>query len=212
MSAPRTRAERIAPLWLAVCLLATAVASDTRATEPAPARDQARIEAGAAQRLQGRAAVNQAAGSGQMQANLATIAHASDGLALADAQLSQHGVAGAASVRDAVAHIAAGAFADAHGLLSVNQSAGAGNAQANLFAVSRGGMVSGLDDAVLADVAGAASAPADAAAASSSPLREASIAEGAFHGGQGVLQLNQTAGADNASANAIVLRLPGGLP
>ena len=110
------------------------------------------------------------------------------------------------------ATLAAGAFADAHGLLSVNQSAGAGNAQANLFAVSRGGMVSGLDDAVLADVAGAASASADAAAASSSPLREASIAEGAFHGGQGVLQLNQTAGADNASANAIVLRLPGGLP
>ncbi|MBX9401042.1 hypothetical protein K4L06_06930 [Lysobacter sp. BMK333-48F3] len=211
MSAPRTRAERIAPLWLAVCLLATAVATDTRATEPAATRDQARIEAGAGQRLQGRAAVNQAAGSGQMQANLATIAHAPNGLALADAQISQHGTAGAAPARDALARIEAGAFADARGLLSLNQSAGAGNAQANLFVVSAGAVVSGLDDDVLADVAGAASAPAGPAAASAN-LREASIAEGAFHGGHGVLQINQTAGADNASANAIVLRLPGGLP
>ena len=41
---------------------------------------------------------------------------------------------------------------------------------------------------------------------------EAFIADDAFRGSQGVVQVNQTAGVGNASTNAIVLQLPGGTP
>jgi hypothetical protein len=38
------------------------------------------------------------------------------------------------------------------------------------------------------------------------------IADDAFRGSQGVVQVNQTAGVGNSSANAIVIQLPGGSP
>ncbi|QWP77720.1 hypothetical protein J5226_04715 [Lysobacter sp. K5869] len=203
----RARPLRHAPLWLIACLLATAVVADGRAQPPL---DSARIGA-AGRGLDGRAAINQAAGAGNAQANQAALSLSSDGAAFAAARADQRidSSAALAAARRAQARIDAGAFADAHGLLQLNQSAGAGNAQLNQFALARGGG-GALDDAALAQVAGPATAPLETRRAPG--LRDAAIADDAFRGGQGVLQLNQTAGIGNASVNAIVLRLPGSAP
>ncbi|MEH6418250.1 hypothetical protein [Pseudomonas sp. CGJS7] len=207
----RLRAVRLAPLWLAACLLATAISTDTHAQ--APGRDSARIGA-VGRASDGRAALNQAAGTGNAQANLAAIATAPDGLALTATRARQRvDFDPGAAQRAASTRIETHAFADHAGLLQLNQSAGAGNAQLNAFDLARGAStatIAGLDDSALANVAAdtAAIAPTQAAHAP----REALIADDAFRGGQGVLQLNQTAGTGNASVNAIVLRLPGGVP
>lgn len=217
----RLRPLRLTPFGLAACLLATAICTDSRAAEPtSPAgSDRARI-ADAARDLDGRAAINQTAGVGNAQANLAAFALSPDGLALAslraDQRIADTDDARTALGRAASARIDAQAFADSHGLVQLNQSAGTGNRQLNAFALSNGRIatgvvVAGLDDAALASVAGANAD--DAYGASVVPsLREAVIADDAFRGGQGVLQLNQTAGTGNASVNAIVLQLPGGVP
>lgn len=204
----RPRPLRHAPLWLAGCLLATAIAGDGRA-QGAPLD---RAEVGAAGRgLDGRAAINQAAGAGNAQANQAALSLSPGGLAIASASAGQRveRPGPAALSRDAQARIGAGAFDGAHGLLQLNQAAGAGNAQLNRFALARGA-ASALDDAALAAIAGP---PAEAAPTRAAPgARQADIAADALRGGQGVLQLNQTAGTGNASVNAIVLRLPGSAP
>lgn len=202
----RARPLRHAPWWLIGCLLATAIAGDGRAQPPL---DRAVI-GDAGRGLDGRAAINQAAGQGNAQANQAALALTADGIALAAANAHQHVERPdpIAAARRAQARIDAGAFAGASGLLQLNQSAGAGNAQLNQFALARG--AAALDDAALAQIAGPPPAPLENRRAPS--LRDAAIADDAFRGGHGVLQLNQTAGAGNASVNAIVLRLPGSAP
>ena len=193
-----------------VLLLALAAAWGARADEPpVPPADTARITDDALRGAGGRVAVNQAAGIGNTQANLAAIA-ANGAPSISAVQQPPE-----ATALDAVRGRAAGARVDAHafaggsGLLAVNQAAGSGNAQLNLFAVGAGApadvRLSALDDAALAAVA----APPSTGTTPPPPSapRTAVIADGAFRGDRGVLQVNQTAGVGNASTNAIVLSL-----
>lgn len=202
---------------LATVLLAAALAmpaASTLATEVPVGQDRAVVQEQAGAGTSGRMAVNQAAGSGNAQANLAAIAVTADGgIGVVGLQARQRPTAGALD-RAAAAHVQDGAFAGSSGLLSVNQVAGSGNAQTNLFAIGQLATAAvapftGVDDAALAAIAGDTSS--EGAEAPSRP-REARIAEGAFRGSQGVVQVNQTAGVGNASTNAIVLQLPGGTP
>ena len=193
--------------------------------EPAPVMDAVPSDAAsigddAGRDLDGRGAINLAAGSGNAQANLSVIALAAGGhgaTALRIRQDMQMSPAQLAELRqrDASARIDGNAFAGSTGLLSVNQVAGSGNAQLNVFALGNAGAAiaasgpAGLDDAALAAVAGGN--PTEGAEAPHG-LRQVEIADGAFRGSQGVVQVNQTAGVGNVSANAIVLQLPGGTP
>ena len=183
--------------------------------------DQAVIEGAAVSGAQGRIAVNQAAGTGNAQANLGALATSDGGLGLVGVHAAQKPgeTSPALRERDAAARIQHGAFSGSQGVLSVNQIAGSGNAQANLFMVGQGPQgvvaagvhgISGIDDAALADVAGDANTTEGAVVPSW--RREAVIADDAFRGSQGVVQVNQTAGVGNSSTNAIVLQLPGGTP
>lgn len=181
-----------------------------------PARDHADIAADTGTHASGRIAVNQAAGAGNAQANLAAMANgASIEQARVDARQATQ--AGDRS-RAARAHIGTDAFAQSSGLLSVNQAAGSGNAQLNLFALGGHASASAaqqvsdvlydsaLDDRALSSVTGDnAGRPIGTAP----PARDARIDAGAFRGSAGVVQVNQTAGVGNASVNAIVLQLPG---
>lgn len=200
----------------AVCVpIALLACAPAAATGPVgPGRDHARIDA-AAVATHGRLAVNQAAGTGNVQANLAALAVASpQGLGLSGVDARQTAASGDAT-RDLSAAITAGAFGSTRGLLSINQAAGSGNAQANLLSIAQGNGLSdvapaGLDDTVLAAVTGAPLAPASTL--DPSGLRHVEIADAAFQGSQGVVQVNQTAGVGNQSSNAVVLQLPGGAP
>lgn len=196
--------------WAMAWLLA-GLAALPAAAQVAAAADQARIQHGTAVGLSGRVAINQAAGIGNVQANLAAIAVADRGVF--DLQARQHAARGGDRLRSASARIEGQAFTDASGVLSLNQAAGSGNAQLNLFAIGRGDampaadFIAGLDDAALAAVAG----DNRTEGAGASPMvRTATIDRDAFRGSQGVVQVNQTAGVGNASVNAIVLQLPGG--
>jgi len=177
----------------------------------AQSHDQAIIGDHAGAGSQGRIAVNQAAGVGNAQANLAAIADARNGLGLADTQSRQQATP-AQRAAAASATIQGSAFNDASGALSVNQAAGAANLQLNTIAIGTGGwrLVS-ADDAALADTTGG-SAPSTEGTATASSDRRALIDIDAFRGSQGVVQVNQTAGVGNLSTNAIVLQLPGGAP
>jgi hypothetical protein len=201
---------RIASVAAAVlCLAGTAGAAAQEA--PPPGQDHARIAGQAGSAAAGRIALNQAAGSGNTQTNLAVLA--TDARGGAAVQVRQQPAPGARA-RAASAQLQGDAFAGSRGLLSINQVAGSGNAQANLFVVGRQAaagavLVATVDDAALAVTA--AEPPTDERAAPAA-LRDARIEDTAFRGSQGVVQLNQTAGVGNRSANAIVLQLPGGTP
>lgn len=205
-------------LALALSILPAVATAQTAAPATAVTeRDRALLGGQVAGQAQGRTGINQAAGSGNTQVNLAAIALSSDAAAL---QLqSRQSAAASDARRDASARIDAAAFQTTRGLLSVNQAAGAGNAQANLIGIGRGDSataglaiaqgITGLPDAALASVTG------DTAVADPSTppaVREAVIAGDALRSSQGVVQINQSAGAGNRSANAIVLLLPGGAP
>ena len=202
---------------LALLLVATLASATARASDDAPL-DQATVDGAAARGAQGRIAVNQAAGAGNAQVNLGAIASSDGGLGVVGVHALQRPGAGVRE-RDAAARIHDRAFASSQGVLSVNQVAGSGNAQANLFMVGQGPQgvvaagvhgITGIDDAALADVAGDANTTEGAVVPSW--RREAVIADDAFRGSQGVVQVNQTAGVGNSSTNAIVLQLPGGTP
>lgn len=169
------------------------------------------IDAGAGANSQGRIAINQAAGIGNAQANLAALAHAQEGLGLADTHSGQQ----ASNTKRAVAADAAiggGAFDGVSGALSLNQAAGDSNLQLNTLSIGSGGAnwVALADDAALAETATTGTSTEGAATAT--PDRRATIDLDAFRGGQGVVQVNQTAGVGNLSTNAIVLQLPGSTP
>ncbi len=176
-----------------------------------PARDQADIASSTGAHASGRIAVNQAAGAGNAQANLAAMASAAD---VERAQVNAHQITQAGDrTRAARAHIASGAFAHSTGLVSVNQAAGSGNAQLNLFALGQHASASALqqvvdavDDRALSSVTGD---NGRRPIGTPSTTREARIDAGAFRDSAGVVQINQTAGVGNASVNAIVLQLPG---
>lgn len=196
-----------ATFWLLGGLAALPAGAQTAAPN-----DQARIGHDAATGLNGRIAINQAAGVGNVQANLAAIALAERGHGVFDLQGRQQAQAGDRQ-RSASARIEGQAFTDASGVLSLNQAAGSGNAQLNLFAIGHGdvqsaeNLIAGLDDTALAAVAGDNRTEG---AGASPGVRTATIDRDAFRGSQGVVQVNQTAGVGNASVNAIVLQLPGG--
>jgi hypothetical protein len=194
-------------------------AEETSAAGTAPVSiNDARIGDTAGHHASGRIAINQAAGTGNAQANLAAIALTPDGLGVIGLQSRQAVFAGDRN-RDASARIDGGALRGSDGLLSINQVAGAGNAQANVIGIGQGSAglaglllaqgVAGLEDAALASIAG--DAPAEGTT-TATPLREAVITGDALRDSRGVVQINQTAGVGNRSANAIVLLLPGGSP
>lgn len=190
---------------LLLCLPALAVAA-----EPTTRVDRGVIDGFAGQGMSGVASINQASGRGNVQANLAAFALGGDArtTALQAAAVEAGDAAQGASVR-----IGDAALSGTTGVLSVNQAAGAANAQLNLLAVgdlAEASVLQTVDVTALAAVAAGAAAPADPAAPR--PLRDASIEGAALAHPQGVLQLNQTAGVGNASANAIVLHIPGGTP
>lgn len=207
--------SRAAPLLLGAAL---ALALPAMATEsPAAAgRDQVRIEGQVAAGMRGAAAMNLAAGVGNAQANVRALGQATQATVVVHA-LQHVDTSRVDAGRDAQAVIAGGALADFHGVLGLNQAAGGANAQANVLAVGIGagdlalGIGQQVDNAALAaTAANAGLAPATDAPAM--PLREARIEPGAIGGASGVLQINQSAGVGNASANAIVLQLPGSTP
>lgn len=152
---------------------------------------------------QGVMSINQAAGDRQQQANGRALAIGSD----ARANFQQYQTLDDVDApMDAQSSIRGKAFSNGAGVLGINQSSGSGTQQINVFRTSIGARAENLDDSILAQQSVVLSQ--DSGAAESSPgKRVVDIDNQAFAGSSGVVQLNQSAGVGNQTANTISIRV-----
>ncbi|ASW00346.1 hypothetical protein CJU94_10145 [Paraburkholderia aromaticivorans] len=192
---------------LCVCIGGAAlVASHAHAQSVPTLGATSTIANGAAAGVTGAFAVNEAAGLNNAQANQITV---SNGGAADNGNASVQSAAVAAKVTSARASIEANAFSNSSGAVLVNQSAGAGNLQRNSTQLGTAALgVETVSDGELS-----ATAPKNGGLGQSigvRGVREANISSDAFKNVNGIVQINQTAGAGNATANSFVLRPPAG--
>lgn len=153
--------------------------------------------------------VNIAAGDANLQSNAAAIALGGQGGAGLSASALRQRVDGVRIIAPvvAVSSIRDNAFSEARGVLSINQASGVANAQANSVAIAFGVATEVTVEADLAQyVAGSLQLTPDV-----QRRREASVADTAFSGARGIVQLNQSAGAANATSNNFMLRIQSGV-
>jgi hypothetical protein len=110
----------------------------------------------------------------------------------------------------AVASITGNAFSNSSGWTAVNQISGQANMQANIMVISVGGEyeVDAVGDDLLAQSFSGASV-SGSPSANQHHERAASIDDSALRGMTGVVQVNQTAGARNATSNTFVFQVTG---
>ncbi len=163
------------------------------------------IDGNALSHVRGRFAVNMSAGDSNAQTNAAAIALSTqDGIAI--------GLVGGVQATDirhtglpdiATASIGGNAFANSAGLISINQSSGVGNAQANGAAFAMG-----FEEVIAESVLSATTSNAVPAGAGAGKSHQAvSIADTAFDGAHGLVQVNQSAGSGNSTANNFALQV-----
>lgn len=156
---------------------------------------------------QGNVQLNLAAGDGNEQANAASLAAGRNARASTSIQQLGAGVSGSNGQYSAT--IGGNAFGNASGLISVNEVSGTDNLQANSIAIGIGPGAQALSGNNLSQVTGGAG---QTPTGSSSNDRVA-IGGNAFAHANGLVQLNQTAGSGNASANRFALEINlGGKP
>jgi len=191
--------------WLTVCGMPCALAQSIETVDLRG--DNVFIENEALSGARGRIAVNAASGLNNQQANAASVALG--GQTSTYSSVSQGGsdtVVRSSPVNNQ-AWILGGVLSHSRGLLSINQASGDQNRQNNALAVDVADLASQGDDILAANTAGPALASPRPSALGGK--REAGIAEGAFNGANGVLQINQTAGMQNVTSNVIQLRTLG---
>ncbi|MGH7737055.1 MAG: hypothetical protein ACREMP_04210 [Candidatus Tyrphobacter sp.] len=179
-----------------------ALAHNDRHGQQSGGPEQATIAGSAFAGASGSIKVNEAAGNGNAQANIAVLSSGS----ATHVSLTQR-VSGFAH-DTGIATIADGAFAGASGALQLNQAAGSGNAQGNVIVVQLGGAATSLSDAALSSAV--ASSRTSGTNTHSSGGNVAGISGRAFSGASGVVQINQTAGSSNRTTNSFQLQLQPG--
>jgi hypothetical protein len=169
------------------------------------------ISAAALSGSTGRVAVNTAAGNGSTQANIAAISVGGASTSSAIGSEQQALVPYPVARIGARSEIGSDAFRGASGLISVNQSSGHANTQANLAAI----VVGQMPEVSIEQLAHVSAAPATAQQATGNaggtPGQNAVIADSAFAGARGIVQVNQLAGSGNSTANVFALSIGAGI-
>lgn len=167
----------------------------------------ANIGAGVANGAVGVVAVNEAEGLNNAQANQLTVTNG--GTVAVNGTSIEQDAGARARLANASASIGDGAFANVSGAVMVNQAAGIGNSQSNSARIGTG--VIGVETVSDGDLsAAAATNGGPGRSPETRGIREASISSTAFRNATGLVQVNQTVGAGNATANSFVLRPPAG--
>lgn len=156
------------------------------------------------QDYRGNLMVNQASGNWQQQANSRAVAIGRDSQTNVTTQ-QQLDALPAASAGNAKAAIEGASFSRGNGILGVNQGAGIGNQQINAVRLQQGAAAQSLDDGELAQ--SASLSPLSGTAESLAGSRLVVTDDRAFSGSRGVVQLNQSAGVGNQSANSFGIRV-----
>lgn len=169
----------------------------------AQADDAARIDASASG-YQGNLSVNQAAGDLQQQANVRLISVGGAGASASTIRQALAPLPAGSAARSTAASIDGNAFSGGSGALGVNQAAGLGNQQANVLSVTLLAAPQSLDDSVLAQSVTRAD---ESFSATPVGERRAEMSNEAFSGSRGVVQLNQSSGIGNRTANHLSIRV-----
>jgi hypothetical protein len=191
------------PPAVAIALLALGMQA-VLAQSPALPEWRTAIEESALAGSTGNIAVNNAAGIGNTQANMAVIGIGEElaGASIRSRQQAQRRTRMGANEN---AEIGSHAFRATSGIVAVNQSSGSGNAQANLVAIAFGNL-----SEVSIDQLARVSATEDSSATAQADepgTRRAAISDSAFAGASGIVQVNQAAGSGNSSANVFALSI-----
>jgi hypothetical protein len=202
------RSTAICQLSVTVCLLMGPVsAARAQSLDGGMRGDSVLIDAEALSGSRGRIALNAAAGLNNQQANAASVAIGSQSATFTSVGQSAPDAALRSSSVDNQAWILNGVMGAARGLMSINQASGDQNRQSNTMRVEIADVAASSDDVLAATVSGQ---PAAARTASNpAGRRDVGIAEGAFSGANGIVQINQAAGMQNVTANTVQLRAIG---
>jgi hypothetical protein len=191
----------------AMCCIAQLVGVSGALAQTTPVvTGDATIERGAFAGAKGAVTVNEAAGLNNAQSNQAAIVLGPNGVAATDVAQSAQA---RARVPSAQASIESGALSNVSGLTMVNQAAGAANLQRNSVVLGAAAIgVESVSDSVLS-AASSKQGRMDASAMAQGE-RAVRIGNDVLKNASGIAQINQTAGAGNATANSFVLRPPAG--
>ena len=161
------------------------------------------IDGNALSGARGRNVVNIAAGEANAQQNAAAIALNPNGVANVGLFTQQNLNQNSSTVPGlSVSGIGGNAFTNTVGALSINQTSGSGNAQVNGMAIGIGLDVNVMSENMLSNMSTGAGL---AAREPDGGTRSATIADSAFTGSRGLVQVNQSAGSGNSTANHFVL-------
>ena len=173
---------------------------------------QSRVDGSAFSGASGALALNVAAGDLNQQSNLRAIAIGTRALASTDVRQGRRG--DRATTADAASAVIAGrAFAGASGMAGINQASGSGNAAFNAvaLALAQQGIRETDDDHALSAAFASAGQQHDFERGSATAGRRvASVDSTALQGFEGVLQLNQVAGAGNDTGNVLSMSIQSG--
>jgi hypothetical protein len=168
--------------------------------------DKSIIDGNALSNVHGRITVNMAAGDSNRQMNAGAFAIDQNG-GLATALTTSHQAINSTNATPAdfsTALINGNAFAGSTGAISINQTSGVLNSQANGLAFALGSEVEAVSESVLSDThSGAGLIDSDATMGNAT----ADIADTAFVGARGLIQINQSAGSRNTTANNFAFQL-----
>ncbi|WP_164275743.1 hypothetical protein [Stenotrophomonas sp. B1-1] len=196
-------------LLVVVLLPATALADDYSGM--LAYLDIARIDGRALAGASGAIAVNQAAGDLNIQANLQGMASGDQANVAVAARQQRGGNVVLSAPLQASAHIAGEALAGASGIASINQASGIANTTLNVVSatLARQGIRESDDAALAAADIASAGGQGDTGDGVAAGIRSVGVASTALRGFDGVLQLNQIAGARNDTANVLTMAVQG---
>jgi hypothetical protein len=157
------------------------------------------------QRFNGNFSLNQAAGLSHQQVNSRVISTGVIANATSTIRQTLEIVPGSTTGAQMHSRIEGASFSQGNGVIGINQSAGIGNQHINAFRITLGAVPESLDDSVLSQNVTRPSI--SGIAVPKNGERSVAISDDAFAGSRGVVQLNQSAGIGNTTANNLSIRV-----
>ena len=187
----------------AVPLLA---AAEAMAADPPAASNAASLAGSVLAGGKGVAAINEAAGNGNVQANSDAIANGGPAVA----KIRQRLTGSVSGVATDSARIGGQAFARFAGILNVNQAAGNDNLEANVVTIAHSLHRLSLDQ--LTHIAPPIKQfHHTGLSASAGGRRTVTVADNALKGVAGIAQVSQAAGSGNSLSNSVTLNISAGM-
>ncbi len=155
---------------------------------------------------------NMAAGSNNLQANVASIIMSPNGQGVVAPSTAVRQTAGGAAQDDEnvkSAEISGHAFSGTTGIMAINQASGANNAESNQLGIVLGATQQVANNVLASNLSGLTAT--NASKTTKEEVSSVAVANTAFKGAGGIAQVNQVSGSGNASANSFALGVAPGV-